>query len=93
MVHSSQVSNELSLSREDDDDMKVKAMDWVAPAGSQVRPSLQCCWIICLALMEWWLSVVIPSKCVPQVWIKVTEIKEEGNGSFKLACSMKVCPS
>ena len=37
MVHSSQVSDELSLSREDDDEMKIKAMDWVAPAGSQVR--------------------------------------------------------
>ena len=36
MVHSSQVSTDLSFSREDEDDMKVKSMDFYAPAGSEV---------------------------------------------------------
>ncbi|KAA6427965.1 MAG: S1 RNA-binding domain containing [Trebouxia sp. A1-2] len=58
MVHSSQVADELSLTREDEDDMKVKAMEFYAPPGSEV-------------------------------WVKVTEVREEGNGAFKVACSMK----
>ena len=36
MVHNSQVSDELSLSREDEDDDKVKAMEYFCPPGSQV---------------------------------------------------------
>ena len=36
MVHSSQVADELSLTREDEDDMKVKAMEFYAPPGSEV---------------------------------------------------------
>ena len=39
MVHSSQVSTDLSFSREDEDDMKVKSMDFYAPAGSEVGTS------------------------------------------------------
>ncbi|KAL3145372.1 hypothetical protein ABBQ38_001624 [Trebouxia sp. C0009 RCD-2024] len=58
MVHCSQVSDELSLSREDEDDSKVKAMEFFCPHGSEV-------------------------------WVKVTEVREEGGGAFKVACSMK----
>ena len=36
MVHSSQVSSDLSFSREDEDEMKVKAMDFYATTGSEV---------------------------------------------------------
>ena len=36
MVHSSQVAEELSFSREDEDEMKVKAMEFYAPSGSEV---------------------------------------------------------
>ena len=37
MVHCSQVSDELSLSREDEDDSKVKAMEFFCPHASEVR--------------------------------------------------------
>ena len=40
MVHSSQVADELSLTREDEDDMKVKAMEFYAPPGSEVITSV-----------------------------------------------------
>jgi len=36
MVHSSQVADEVTFSREDEDEMKVKTMDFYAPAGSEV---------------------------------------------------------
>ena len=36
MVHSSQVSSDLSFSRDDEDEMKVKAMDFYATTGSEV---------------------------------------------------------
>ncbi len=40
MVHSSQVADELSLTREDEDDMKVKSMEFYAPPGSEVITSV-----------------------------------------------------
>ena len=36
LVHNSQISEEVSFSREDEDDAKVKAMEYYAPVGSQV---------------------------------------------------------
>lgn len=36
MVHSSQVSADITFSREDEDDMKVKTMDFYASPGSEV---------------------------------------------------------
>ena len=36
MVHCSQVSEELSLSRDDEDDSKVKAMEFFCPPASEV---------------------------------------------------------
>ena len=54
MVHSSQVADELSLTREDEDDMKVKAMDFYAPPGSEVITSL--------ALV---LKVLVQIDCAP----------------------------
>ena len=39
MVHCSQVSDELSLSRDDEDDSKVKAMEFFCPQGSEVMHS------------------------------------------------------
>ncbi len=40
MVHSSQVADEMSLTREDEDDMKVKTMEFYAPPGSEVITSV-----------------------------------------------------
>lgn len=84
MVHSSQVSADISFSREDEDEMKVKTMDFYASPGSDVINQTNG-------------AAIAPSgklrrvHCHVQVWVKVTEIREEGNGNFKLACSMKVC--
>ena len=36
MVHNSQIAEELRFSREDEDDMKVKAMEFYASIGSEV---------------------------------------------------------
>ena len=36
MVHTSQVSDEISFSREDEDDAKVKALEFYAPVGTRV---------------------------------------------------------
>ena len=54
MVHSSQVADELSFTREDEDDMKVKAMDFYAPPGSEV--------ITCVALL---LIVLVQIESAP----------------------------
>ena len=37
MVHCSQVAEELSLSRDDEDEAKVQAMEFFCPTGSEVR--------------------------------------------------------
>ena len=37
LVHNSQVSEDIAFSREDEDEAKVKAMEFFAPVGSQVR--------------------------------------------------------
>lgn len=37
LVHNSQITEEMTFSRDDEDDAKVKAMDFFAPVGSQVR--------------------------------------------------------
>ena len=36
LVHNSQISEEISFSREDEDDAKVTAMEYFTPKGSQV---------------------------------------------------------
>jgi hypothetical protein len=36
LVHNSQVSEDMAFSREDEDEAKVKAMEFCAPVGSQV---------------------------------------------------------
>ena len=41
LVHNSQISEEVSFSREDEDEAKVKAMEFFAPVGSQVTHLLQ----------------------------------------------------
>ena len=84
MVHCSQVSDELSLSRDDEDDAKVKAMEFFCPSASEVRHCKLLAILICLlgthgTCLSW------------QVWVKVTEIREEGGGAYKVACSLKVC--
>ena len=40
LVHNSQVSEDIAFSREDEDEAKVKAMEFFAPVGSQVSPLL-----------------------------------------------------
>lgn len=45
LVHNSQISEEISFSREDEDEAKVKAMEFFAPVGSQVcclMPTVTC---------------------------------------------------
>lgn len=85
MVHCSQVSEELSLSRDDEDDTKVKAMEFFCPPASEVRHCLILCVLhLLLAQRSCYFSLW-------QVWVKVSEIREEGGGAFKVACSMKVC--
>lgn len=84
MVHCSQVSEELSLSRDDEDDAKVKAMEFFCPPASEVR---HCIMLFMLYLLLAWVSCYFS---LWQVWVKVSEIREEGGGAFKVACSMKV---
>ena len=50
MVHCSQVSDELSLSRDDEDDAKVKAMEFFCPPASEVR---HCIMLAILHLLTW----------------------------------------
>ncbi len=55
LVHNSQISEEVSFSREDEDEAKVKAMEFFAPVGSQVyTPFLLQCQqlqhLVCLCL-------------------------------------------
>ena len=43
LVHNSQVAEDMAFSREDEDEAKVKAMEFFAPVGSQVPfPHLLC---------------------------------------------------
>ena len=42
LVHNSQISEEISFSREDEDDAKVTAMEYFTPKGSQVTTSVKC---------------------------------------------------
>lgn len=43
MVHCSQVAEELSLSRDDEDEAKVQAMEFFCPTGSEVRLGRKIC--------------------------------------------------
>lgn len=57
MVHCSQVSDELSLSREDEDDAKVKAMEFFCPSASEVRR--------CITLATLHMLFALVSCCLP----------------------------
>ena len=52
MVHSSQVADELSLTREDEDDMKAKAMEYYAPPGSEVITSVALLLIVLVQILS-----------------------------------------
>lgn len=56
MVHCSQVSDELSLSRDDEDDAKVKAMDFFCPPASEVK---HCLMLAIPDLLFAWLVLVL----------------------------------
>lgn len=59
-MHASQVSEQCTLSRDDEDSDKIKALEFFAPRNAQV-------------------------------YVKLTEIQDDGSGRLKLACSMKAC--
>lgn len=91
MVHSSQVSADITFSREDEDDMKGKTMDFYASPGSEVGMQVHHDQLYRVIFLPDCHACAVSHAIYPlQIWVKVIDIREEGNGNFKLACSMKV---
>eukprot|EP00891_Asterochloris_glomerata_P001351 jgi/Astpho2/1351/fgenesh1_pg.00024_%23_38_t len=78
LIHSSQIHEELVLSRDEDDADKIKAMGFYANRDDKV-------WTRVLGVGE---AHIGNTFCIVLVWVKILSV-EEGPGGPKVACSMK----